>query len=506
MQSKFGFEIDQGLKNSLVGGWWSGGSPEEESSRTALHLDGRECEISTSRINPELLSGVSAAIDVSVGFLTLILCLSALRLQPSTSVALEVLGPLVLGVSVLGLWSVGMYRQTRVINVRAQPSRCFPVLCVVGGVGVVSSGLYLDDIWPEVVAVTTLPLLMVFGARVVMALLWAWMADRGILCNAVAVIGERSSVKKARRVLRRVPSSALTKFRGYYVDEALEFASTREMLQTLVTDVRAGLVDEVVLISTGGTERRVLALARTLRNLPVDVRLYPEWSRGLNNLIGCPRRPWQSATITLSDKPQKTWGLVQKSVLDRVGALTILAACSPVFLALMLAVKASSRGPIFFVQKRFGYNCKPFGIYKFRSMYADQCDISASKLTLRDDPRVTPIGAFLRKTSLDELPQLLNVLMGDMSLVGPRPHVTQAKAGGHLYDDLIPIFHSRYRVKPGLTGLAQVRGQRGNTETELSLTSRFRSDLEYVRSWSLALDLKILLWTIFAMLRPKNAF
>jgi lipopolysaccharide/colanic/teichoic acid biosynthesis glycosyltransferase len=139
-------------------------------------------------------------------------------------------------------------------------------------------------------------------------------------------------------------------------------------------------------------------------------------------------------------------------------------------------------------------------------MCAAKADLTGSQLTLRNDPRVTRIGALLRRSSLDELPQLFNVLKGDMSLVGPRPHPKGAKAGRTLYDDLIPNFYSRYRMKPGITGLAQISGLRGNTETEQHLIDRFGRDLQYAAEWTPFLDIAIMFRTISHLFKGTNAF
>jgi lipopolysaccharide/colanic/teichoic acid biosynthesis glycosyltransferase len=139
-------------------------------------------------------------------------------------------------------------------------------------------------------------------------------------------------------------------------------------------------------------------------------------------------------------------------------------------------------------------------------MYVDACDATASKLVTKNDPRVTRVGAFLRKSSLDELPQLINVVKGNLSLVGPRPHALQAKAAGHLYDEVVDGYFARHKVKPGITGWAQINGWRGETDTEEQITKRIEHDLYYIENWSVFLDLYILLKTPFALLNTDRAY
>jgi lipopolysaccharide/colanic/teichoic acid biosynthesis glycosyltransferase len=173
---------------------------------------------------------------------------------------------------------------------------------------------------------------------------------------------------------------------------------------------------------------------------------------------------------------------------------------------LMLWVKLDSRGPRFFRQKRYGFNNELFDVWKLRTMYVDQQDANAEKLATFDDPRVTRSGRFLRRSSLDELPQLFNVLVGDMSLVGPRPHALKAKAAGELYQDAVGEYAARHKVRPGITGWAQVNGWRGETDTREKILKRVEHDLYYIDNWSLWLDLGILLRTVPALLKQQNAY
>ena len=174
--------------------------------------------------------------------------------------------------------------------------------------------------------------------------------------------------------------------------------------------------------------------------------------------------------------------------------------------ATAIAIRLESRGPILFRQKRYGFNNELIEVLKFRSMYVDRCDQNAANLVTRDDPRVTGVGRFIRKTSIDELPQLINVLRGELSLVGPRPHALHAKAADKLYDEAVEGYFGRHRVKPGITGWAQINGWRGETDTAEKIQKRVEYDLYYIENWSLLLDLYILVRTPFALVKTDNAY
>jgi lipopolysaccharide/colanic/teichoic acid biosynthesis glycosyltransferase len=176
-------------------------------------------------------------------------------------------------------------------------------------------------------------------------------------------------------------------------------------------------------------------------------------------------------------------------------------------LTVAIAVKLDSRGPILFKQKRYGFNNELIEIYKFRSLFIDQADPNADKQVTRGDPRVTRVGRFIRKTSLDELPQLFNVVFtGNLSLIGPRPHALAAKAENRLYDEAVDGYFARHRVKPGLTGWAQIHGWRGETDSQEKIQQRVEHDLYYIENWSILLDLYILAQTPFALIRSENAY
>lgn len=185
-----------------------------------------------------------------------------------------------------------------------------------------------------------------------------------------------------------------------------------------------------------------------------------------------------------------------KRLFDFAGALAGLLLLLPAFVVIAVAIKVTSRGPVFFRQYRYGYRNRLFRIYKFRTMYTALGDSTGRQQTVARDARITPLGRVLRSTSLDEVPQLINVLKGEMSLVGPRPHVPGMLAAGVLYEDLVPYYFQRHAVRPGITGLAQVSGCRGSTEDAESAIARVDFDLDYIEHRSLQLDLAIVIRTI----------
>jgi exopolysaccharide biosynthesis polyprenyl glycosylphosphotransferase len=197
------------------------------------------------------------------------------------------------------------------------------------------------------------------------------------------------------------------------------------------------------------------------------------------------------------EPPLNGWHRAVKWLEDKLFGLLLLAAVGPLMVLISLAIKLDSRGPILFMQKRFGYNNKVIDVLKFRTMHVSCCDPSGAKRTIKDDPRVTRVGRVLRWLSLDELPQLLNVIRGDMSLVGPRPHAVAMMVENRLYHEAVEGYLQRHRVKPGITGWAQINGLRGEVDTIEKARSRVAHDLYYIENWSLGLDLRILVRTIF---------
>nr|WP_244500510.1 exopolysaccharide biosynthesis polyprenyl glycosylphosphotransferase [Methyloceanibacter methanicus] len=251
--------------------------------------------------------------------------------------------------------------------------------------------------------------------------------------------------------------------------------------------------------------KRLLQLLKQLWVLPVDIRL----SVHGNPLRFRPRTYSYIGNvpfIDITDKPIANWDVVKKWLFDKVVATLAVIVLAPLMALIAIAIKLDSKGPVLFRQKRLGFNNEKIDVLKFRSMFTEDTDVDGDKQVTKDDPRVTRVGRFLRRTSLDELPQFFNVLKGDLSLVGPRPHAMNSKAADKLYDDAVDGYFARHRVKPGVTGWAQINGWRGETDTSEKIERRVEHDLYYIENWSVTFDLYILLMTPIALVRGENAY
>lgn len=276
-------------------------------------------------------------------------------------------------------------------------------------------------------------------------------------------------------------------------------------IDALKTFSRSGHVDMLIMALPLAAESRVTTLVHRLAELPIDVRL----AAGASTLRFRPSAysfVGSIPMIDLSDRPIAGWNGFAKWLFDKVIAVFAIIALAPVMAVVAAAVKIESNGPVIFRQKRYGFNNELIEVYKFRSMYTDRTDLSASKLVTKNDPRVTRVGRIIRKASLDELPQLFNVLAGTLSLVGPRPHAVQAKAADRLYPDVVDGYFARHKVKPGITGWAQINGWRGETDTPEKIQKRVEFDLAYIDNWSVMFDLYILAKTPVALLSTDNAY
>jgi Undecaprenyl-phosphate glucose phosphotransferase len=276
-------------------------------------------------------------------------------------------------------------------------------------------------------------------------------------------------------------------------------------LNDLVTWGRRDRPDEVIVALPWGAEERLVTILKVLSVLPSNVRLCSEFQR-MDLIHGRANSQFGVPMLSAFEKPLEGWSRIWKRLFDLFLSAIAMAICLPVLAIIALAIRIESPGPVLFRQKRFGFNNALIGVYKFRTMHAVASDALGERLTERNDPRVTKVGAFLRRFSLDELPQLLNVVHGQMSVVGPRPHAIRTTAGGRQCEEVLDQYAIRHKVKPGITGWAQVNGWRGTMEDEEHLIQRVAHDLYYINNWSPWLDLKILLRTIGVVIAGRNSY
>ncbi|MEM5330005.1 undecaprenyl-phosphate glucose phosphotransferase [Paraburkholderia sp. JHI2823] len=277
---------------------------------------------------------------------------------------------------------------------------------------------------------------------------------------------------------------------------------TLEDMNAFVQKVREEHINEVWLALPLSEEHTIYRFTRAFQNDFVNLRLIPDtrslalFNHTLVDVLGLP-------TISLTGMPIPTPQMWPKLVFDRVFALAALTLLMPLFAVIAIAIKLNSPGPVFFRQKRKGIDGRTFDIYKFRSMTVHREVAGVVTQASQHDARVTKVGAFLRRTSLDELPQFFNVLLGQMSVVGPRPHALEHD---DLYKDLVYGYMHRYRIKPGITGWAQVNGYRGATRTVEKMEARVKFDLFYIHNWSFWFDIKIVLITLVKGFVGRNAY
>ncbi|ACO77838.1 undecaprenyl-phosphate galactosephosphotransferase [Azotobacter vinelandii CA] len=289
---------------------------------------------------------------------------------------------------------------------------------------------------------------------------------------------------------------------GFRVVHSLPFSRDPDWLDTLVAGVRQHGVHEVWLCLPLGEGGAIRSILYALRHHTVEIRFIPEWDdiRLFNHRISHIAGLY---TLDLSFSPMNGPARLIKRLEDLLIAIPVMVLILPLCLLIGLAVKLTSRGPMLFKQYRTGINGKRFKVYKFRSMVVHREKDGEVTQACRNDARVTLLGAFLRRTSLDELPQFFNVLQGRMSIVGPRPHALEHN---EYYKDLVESYMQRHKVKPGITGWAQVCGYRGETDTLEKMQKRVEYDLWYIDNWSLWLDLKIIFLTVFKGFVGKNAY
>jgi Undecaprenyl-phosphate glucose phosphotransferase len=335
---------------------------------------------------------------------------------------------------------------------------------------------------------------------------------KGHLTRRTVIVGGSVPGEQVINELRRQKDTGI-EIIGLFDDRGDERAGTvcagEQKLGTvddLVEFGRRTRVDLVIFSLPISAENRILQMLKKLWVLPLDIRL----AAHANKLQFRPRTYsyiGKVPMIDVFDRPIADWDVLMKWLFDKIIGSILLVLALPLMALIAIAIKLDSRGPVLFKQKRYGFNNDLIEVYKFRSMYTEAVDTNANKLVTKNDPRVTRVGRIIRKASLDELPQLFNVVFkGNLSLVGPRPHALNAKAEARLYDEAVDGYFARHRVKPGITGWAQINGWRGETDTHEKIQHRVEHDLYYIENWSVMLDLTILARTPFALLKTENAY
>jgi len=384
-------------------------------------------------------------------------------------------------------WTTGVARCTVAF--------CLTLLVLCGILWLTGSHIATSKSWLEpwllggLAAVCT----MRFG---IYALIVRWQS-RGTLLQRVVVVG---TGPVARRLLSALSLEPSIRIEGVYDDRPAASDScaglkVRGSVDQLIDDCRHIGAQAVYIAIPLQEEERIAAIVDRLNIVPVDIRLCPDgYGLGLGQFavsyVG------GVTLLNVRELPLGGWRLIAKEIEDRILAACVLAVTAPLFALIAIAIKLDSPGPVFFRQLRHGYNNKLIKVFKFRTLYDHVSDPNAEKLSDEHDPRITHVGAVLRRTMLDELPQFINVLRGEMSVVGPRPHAMAAKAGGLLYRDAVPEYDARHRMKPGVTGWAQVNGWRGDTKTVEQIRQRVAFDLHYIEHWSIWMDLKIVFMTV----------
>lgn len=354
-------------------------------------------------------------------------------------------------------------------------------------------------------------LLLLFVLRLVMSkLIRRWARDGRMERRAVIVGGG----KAAEMLIRSVEKQPYNDIRicGIFDDRGDKrsppiVAGYPKLgtISELMEFARIARIDMLIVSLPLTAETRVLQLLKKLWVLPVDIRL----SAHSNALQFRPRAYSYIGSVPMLDifdRPINDWDSVAKRAFDIVFSLIGIILFSPVMLVTALAIKLDSKGPVLFKQKRHGFNNEIVEVYKFRSMYTDRSDPTAKQTVTKNDPRVTRVGRFIRKSSIDELPQFFNSLLGSLSLVGPRPHAIAAQSHNLLYNEVVDGYFARHKVKPGVTGWAQINGWRGEMDTNEKIRMRTEYDLYYIENWSMLFDLRILFLTPLRLLNTENAY
>ncbi len=412
----------------------------------------------------------------------------------------------------VGLARDGAYAQSAMLSVSTQLRLMVkPVLmgtfCLIACLFVLYQGSLPVRWWPLLWA--ALSVAAIGTSRLPLARLMRFWTASGRLARKIAIVGMGDFSREFIERLRDEPHA----FRivGIYDDRTDRLPSSQSGVDVLgnVADLversRMEKIDVIVVALPLSAGERIKVIMDQLASTVADIVLTTDtaglrFTRTQFDGIG------RNAVVSVREAPLKDWQALQKAVVDYgIGVLALLV-LSPVLLITALLIKLDTPGPVLFRQPRMGFNNRLFLCYKFRSMHHGMTDLLADQQTTRGDPRITRVGRVIRKLSIDELPQLLNVINGTMSLVGPRPHAPNTKAADRLFTEVVKQYAVRHRVKPGITGWAQVNGWRGETATVEQIEQRVACDLFYIENWSVYFDIKIMLMTVLREVRSRHAF
>ncbi|MEM7043020.1 MAG: undecaprenyl-phosphate glucose phosphotransferase [Pseudomonadota bacterium] len=386
---------------------------------------------------------------------------------------------------------------------------CISLLIVIGLLFLMKTGSDYSRGWMIVWAMTT-PILLIINLGVERGVV-AMMHRLGFARRRLAIVG---ATEQAARLLESLSDNeAPDNFDliGIFDDRVFEDPSdpfammVRGSLFELKQLCRKEPIDAIVIAMPSSDSRRIADTVERLMEVPADIFLGPDLAHfELTHRSGTHLGPVPVTSLTRL--PMRDWAGIAKWLEDKIIVLAAAIFLAPLLLLTAVLIKLDSPGPVLFRQRRFGFNNVAFDVYKFRTMHVDKGDPTGVRQTSRHDDRITRVGRFLRKTSIDELPQLINVWIGNMSIVGPRAHPVGMMVKNQPYQEIVRHYAARHRVKPGITGLAQVNGNRGEVTTREKAEKRVHFDLFYIENWSIWLDLSIILRTAIRLPFDRSAY
>ncbi len=468
----------------------------------------------TGRLSPRVIVNIIQAADL----LVLLAAGLFVKVELKALYATRSDGPLILAtisasvVTAILLWRAHAYVLPSLHLVSTQLRLlAFPLLA---GTGALAASFFLmGDVaaafrdWPLAWFLNSAVLLMM--SRCVLGRLLRRWARAGRLARRVAVVGvgdfSREFVSRLRNDPQAYTIVGLYDDRSSRIPARQEDIEVRGTVSDLLTRSRQERIDVIAIALPLSAVDRIAVILDQIGSAVADVCLTTDLA-GLRYTGSEFSAVGSNPVVLVKELPLKDWRAAKKLTFDTVLGSMLLLGLSPLLALVAVLIRLDSRGPVLFRQPRLGFNNRLFTCYKFRTMHDEMTDVMADQQTRRNDPRVTRVGKWLRRFSIDELPQLLNVLRGNMSLVGPRPHAPHTKAADQLYADVVAKYAVRHRVKPGITGWAQVNGWRGETKSVEQIENRVACDLSYIDNWSVWFDLRILFLTIVREILNPNAF